>query len=151
MTVSDANKRLMLQDSGLIDLLVDGLILGGDDPRQGQPKVELLQETSASVLPELALFGPAASALRANGKVLDVLRQLVEVGTTKECRQCAAAALFELGEEARSRERSEEGTGQVGSAKPPPHIMMSYIRTSSSASWRGSSHTATSCGWTRSR
>ena len=134
MAISDANKRLMLQFPGLIDLLIEALILNEDNPRHGQPKAELVQETAAAVLQELALFDPAADVLRAHSGAMKALCQLVECGTTRECQQSAVAALFELDEEQRakasaaagSKDDDGTGTGLYASSKPPPHVMMSY-------------------------
>eukprot|EP01045_Picozoa_sp_COSAG04_P039177 COSAG04_NODE_10850_length_748_cov_1.674884_1_plen_249_part_11 len=55
---------------------------------------------------------------------MQALRALAEVGT-KESRERAAGALFELDEEARSAKRKAPNAGADGGHRPP-HIMMSY-------------------------
>eukprot|EP01045_Picozoa_sp_COSAG04_P026346 COSAG04_NODE_3641_length_2648_cov_2.033739_1_plen_812_part_10 len=125
MAISDANKKIMLQHDKLLDTLVIGLLLDDDNHRKGQDGADALQEMSAGVLHELALYGPGASALREHKTTMDALGVLAEVGT-KESRESAAGALFELDEEARSANRKASDAQSGSSSKPPPHIMMSY-------------------------
>ena len=54
---------------------------------------------------------------------MDALRMLVEVGT-KEARERAAGALFELDEETRTKQRGASAAVD-GTSKAPPHVMMS--------------------------
>jgi hypothetical protein len=132
MAVSDANKLHMLRYSGMVDLLINAFLLGDNNPRRGQPKAELVQELSASVMLELALFGPGAKALRAHAGAIDALRELVDCGMTKESRECAASALFEVDEEQRAKSRKatpvdrDVSDDSMRAAKPPPHVMASY-------------------------
>eukprot|EP01045_Picozoa_sp_COSAG04_P003348 COSAG04_NODE_135_length_23774_cov_40.993918_11_plen_2893_part_00 len=125
VAISDANKKIMLQHDKLLDSLVRGLVLDDDNPRRGQQGADTLQEVHAGVLHELALFGPCASALRSHKPTMDALRVLAEAGT-KESRECAAGALFELDEETRAAKTQASSNAEPGSAKPPPHIMVSY-------------------------
>merc|ERR1711969_191593 len=125
MAISDANKKIMLQHDKLLATLIAGLILDDDNPRRGQDGSAELQEICAAVLHELALYGPGASVLRAHKPTMDALRVLAESGT-KESRERAAGALFELDEETRSAKRKAPDAQSGSSAKPPPHIMMSY-------------------------
>eukprot|EP01045_Picozoa_sp_COSAG04_P025206 COSAG04_NODE_3266_length_2994_cov_1.822798_2_plen_577_part_00 len=126
MAVSDANKKLMLAHDNLLDSLVAGLVLDDDNPRRGQDGADALQEMCAGVLHELALYGSGLSVLRSHKPTMNALRVLVRVGT-KDSRERATAALFELDEETRSAKRNApDADSSSGSAKPPPHIMMSY-------------------------
>merc|ERR1711960_82647 len=120
MAISDANKKIMLQHDKLLDTLVTGLLLDDDNPRRGQDGAEALQEACAGVLHELALFGPGAAALRAHKPTMDALRVLAESGT-KESRERAAGALFELDEETRAATATKTSDAEPGSDKPPPH------------------------------
>ena len=125
MTIADANKKIMLQHDKLLDSLVAGLLLDDDNPRRGQDSADALQAACAGVLHELALYGPGASALREHKPTMDALRVLAESGT-KESRERAAGALFELDEETRAVKTDVAHNEEPGSSKPPPHIMVSY-------------------------
>jgi hypothetical protein len=82
MSVSDANKKHMLQDDHLVEMLLYCLMLDKNDPRCGQDGADALQEASAGVLHELALYGPGAALLRSHADVVKTLHQLCEDGTT---------------------------------------------------------------------
>ena len=130
MCISDANKRHMLEHSGLVQLLLNCLVIDDDNPRRGQEGAEALQESCAGVFQELALFGPGASLLRSHG-TLDALRTVARDGTPKS-RERASAALFELEQEKRGQRLKKHGGGNaaggVGTKKSlsPPHVMASY-------------------------
>eukprot|EP01045_Picozoa_sp_COSAG04_P020159 COSAG04_NODE_2035_length_4958_cov_31.505454_1_plen_1643_part_10 len=126
VAVSDANKKIMLQHDAILDSLVNGLLLDDDNPRRGQDGADAMQEVCAGVLHELALYGPGATVLRENKPTMDALRVLAESGT-KESRERAAGALFELDEEARAaKAKAPDADAKAGSSKPPPHVMVSY-------------------------
>eukprot|EP01045_Picozoa_sp_COSAG04_P021175 COSAG04_NODE_2250_length_4446_cov_52.316310_5_plen_794_part_00 len=127
VAISDANKKIILQHDTILDTLVAGLLLDDGNPRRGQDGADALQEACAGVLHELALYGPGAAALREHKPTMDALRVLAEAGT-KESRERAAGALFELDEEARSAKvrTAAEAESEPGAPKPPPHIMVSY-------------------------
>eukprot|EP01043_Picozoa_sp_COSAG02_P086532 COSAG02_NODE_23963_length_702_cov_1.271973_1_plen_196_part_10 len=127
--ISDANKRLMLECDGLIEALVQCLLLEPGNKRRTQDSGDALQEAAAGTLHELSLFAPWAQALRAHPGVIRALRELLDAGT-KVAQESAAAALFELDHEVRASSTAVgggdgSGTG-VESSQPPPHIMMSY-------------------------
>eukprot|EP01045_Picozoa_sp_COSAG04_P026795 COSAG04_NODE_3792_length_2526_cov_2.772147_1_plen_808_part_10 len=124
MAIADANKKIMLKHEKLLDSLVTGLVLDDDNQRRGQDGADALQEACAGVLHELALYGPGAAALREHEGTMDALRVLAESGT-KESRELAAAALFELDEETRAA-KTKAPEAEPGASKPPPHIMVSY-------------------------
>ena len=71
------------------------------------------------MLHELALYGPGAAALRSHKRTMDALRVLAESGT-KESRERAAGALFELDEEARAAKPTQASDAEPGASKPPP-------------------------------
>eukprot|EP01045_Picozoa_sp_COSAG04_P014482 COSAG04_NODE_1088_length_8335_cov_16.006071_2_plen_1430_part_00 len=126
VAIADANKKVMLQHDTILDTLVAGLLLDDDNQRRGQDGADVLQEACAGVLHELTLYGPGATALRAHKPTMDALRVLAESGT-KESRERAAGALFELDEEARSAKAKTVSETEPGASKPPPpHIMVSY-------------------------
>eukprot|EP01045_Picozoa_sp_COSAG04_P006490 COSAG04_NODE_320_length_16877_cov_26.485401_1_plen_4766_part_00 len=126
VAIADVNKKLMIQHDGLLRLLVEGLLLDDGNPRRGQDGADALQEACAGVLHELALYGPGASAMREHKPTMDALRVLVVKSGTKESRERAAGALFELDEEARSAKAKALISEPGSSSKPPPHIMVSY-------------------------
>jgi hypothetical protein len=145
MAVSDVNKRHMLQFQPLVDILLAFLIIHDGNRRKGQDGADALQEASAGVLHELALFGPGAAVLRADSRVVPTLHTLCDVGT-EVAKERGAAALFELELEKRTSAvalRStvlptldhHEGSGvgarlqSPGRNSPPPplpHVMASY-------------------------
>ncbi|MEE2629107.1 MAG: hypothetical protein VX670_11645, partial [Candidatus Latescibacterota bacterium] len=106
MAIADANKKIMLQHDKLLDSLVRGLLLDDDSPRRGQRGADAMQEACAGVLHELALYGPGAAALREHKPTMEALRVLAESGT-KESRERAAGALFELDEETRAAKTTQ--------------------------------------------
>ena len=83
-----------------------------------------MQVACAGVLHELALYQPGASVLRKHKPTMDALRMLAEVGT-KEARERAAGALFELDEETRTKQRGTSAAVN-DTSNAPPHVMMSY-------------------------
>ena len=89
MTISDANKKVMLQHDKLLETLTAALLLDEDNPRRGQEGADDLREACAGVLHELALFGPGAEVLRSDKRTMDALRALTDEGT-KEARERAA-------------------------------------------------------------
>ena len=103
MAIADANKKIMLQHDKLLDILIAGLLLDGENEWQGQDGADVMQDTCAATLHELALYAPGAAVLKRHGRTMEALRVLAEVGT-KESRERAASALFELDREARSQE-----------------------------------------------
>ena len=131
MSISDANKRLMIQCDGLASVLTQCLLLDEGNTRRQQDGAEALQESAAAALLELSLFAPWAQALKADTGVMAALRELLDVGT-KKSKEHAAAALFELDGELRASPTLDDGTGtglgaaSTPSTKPPPHVMASY-------------------------
>ena len=135
LSISDANKKHMIEFEPLVDMLLECLLLDESNHRHGQEGHDALQEASAGVIQELSLYGPGCALLRSHGEVLSSLHRLVEVGT-KASKERGAGALFELDEEVREGARSsssgDEGVGAgglsaaVGGAPPPPHVMVSY-------------------------
>eukprot|EP01045_Picozoa_sp_COSAG04_P033778 COSAG04_NODE_7127_length_1185_cov_1.242173_1_plen_384_part_10 len=127
MAISDSNKKLMLQCDGLVDNFIRCLLLGADNERRKQDGADVLQEVAAATLHELSLFAPWAQGLKAHSSVMSSLREVADVGT-KDAKESAAAALFELDDEARgtaAKVAQQGGTESSSSSKPPPHIMMS--------------------------
>eukprot|EP01045_Picozoa_sp_COSAG04_P031501 COSAG04_NODE_5849_length_1473_cov_6.774381_1_plen_463_part_01 len=125
VAIADTNKTIMLRHDTILNSLVTGLLLDDDNPRRGQDGADTVQEMCAGVLHELALYGPGAATLRGHKPTMDALRVLAESGT-KESRERAAGALFELDEEARAAKTKTASDAEAQSSKPPPHIMVSY-------------------------
>jgi hypothetical protein len=100
LSISDANKKHMIDFEPLVDILLECLLLDESNHRHGQEGHDALQEASAGVIQELALYGPGCALLRSRGEVLSSLHRLVEVGT-KASKERGAGALFELDEEVR--------------------------------------------------
>eukprot|EP01043_Picozoa_sp_COSAG02_P052253 COSAG02_NODE_5599_length_4198_cov_5.262503_2_plen_990_part_01 len=137
LSISDANKKHMIEFEPLVDMLLECLLLDESNHRHGQEGHDALQEASAGVIQELSLYGPGCALLRSHGEVVSSLHRLVEVGT-KTSKERGAGALFELDEEAREGPRSslilvgDEGVGAgglsaaVAGVPPLPHVMVSY-------------------------
>eukprot|EP01043_Picozoa_sp_COSAG02_P011435 COSAG02_NODE_421_length_22605_cov_158.841198_1_plen_830_part_10 len=133
ISISDANKKHMVDFEPLTDMLLDCLLLDENNRRHGQEGSDALQEASAGVIQELSLFGPGCALLRAHDEMLSSLHRLLEVGT-KVSQERAAAALFELDEaKTRAARPSSDGEGMgearamvASSGLPPPHVMASY-------------------------
>ena len=120
MVISDANKKHMVQFEPLLDMLLECLLLDPSNRRHGQDGCDALQEGSAGVLHELALYGPGASALRSHGGVLKTLHHLIEVGT-KESKEHGRSALFELEEETRDALKAAAAAGGGGAGDGTAH------------------------------
>ena len=112
LSISDANKKHMIEFEPLVDILLECLLLDESNRRHGQEGCDALQEASAGVIQELSLYGPGCALLRSHGEVISSLHRLVEVGT-KVSKERGAAALFELDEE----ESRAAASSQSGSAK----------------------------------
>jgi len=131
MSISDANKKHMIQHIGFIEMLLECLIIDNDNRRKDNDGANDMQELSAGVLHELSLYGPTATALRSHRAAIPALRKLCEVGT-KLSKERGAAALFELDEDTRQEattgsENTGAGTGLLTKGpKLPPHVMASY-------------------------
>eukprot|EP01043_Picozoa_sp_COSAG02_P092552 COSAG02_NODE_29161_length_574_cov_2.707368_1_plen_161_part_10 len=81
LTISDANKKHMIEFQPLVDILLECLLLDESNHRYNQDGADALQEASSGVIQELALYGPGRALLRSHGEVLSSLHRLVEVGT----------------------------------------------------------------------
>ena len=132
VAVSDSNKKHMIEFEPLIEMLLECLIIDKDNRRYGQDGADAMQEASAGVLQELALFTLGATALRSHAAVIKTLHKLCDVGT-KVSKERGAAALFELEQDKRPTKTiadDDDGTGTGLSTRdektPPPHVMASY-------------------------
>eukprot|EP01046_Picozoa_sp_COSAG06_P001050 COSAG06_NODE_31_length_31488_cov_60.882793_35_plen_433_part_00 len=98
MSVSDANKPLLLANKDFIPYLVDALLLDPDHPRAGM-KEQLkawCQQHHCEAIAQLAVFEPAREALLEDGSVVPALEAVSAGGLSKEARDLAAAALAAL-------------------------------------------------------
>ena len=75
LCISDANKKLLIQNPQLKKLLVEALLLDPDHPRQNQSAdvKAAIQQDGAECLVQLALFEPAAAILKQDEQVLSAL------------------------------------------------------------------------------
>eukprot|EP01050_Picozoa_sp_SAG11_P019698 SAG11_NODE_3182_length_2626_cov_1.994460_1_plen_875_part_11 len=135
MVISDANKRIMLEFDGLVDMLVKYLLV--DSPRRGEKGGDAMQEAAAELILTLALFEPMAKAMRAEGSgVLEGLRGvLADDSATEGGVRSAKQALFQLetDEQPRGDGGGGGGGGPVvgsgsgsGSGRASKHVMVSY-------------------------
>ena len=70
LSISDANKKHMIEFEPLVDILLECLLLDESSQRYGQDGHGTLQEASAGVIQELALYEPGCALLRSHDKVL---------------------------------------------------------------------------------
>ena len=122
--VSDANKGFVVDSSGTINSLVEGLMLDTDtnNPRSRQKGAVELQETCALALENLALSPIGVAPLRNHDGAMAALRQLRTAGQTEKSRRCAEGALFELEEQ----EDRCNMTPQAPTATDTGYVMLSY-------------------------
>eukprot|EP01050_Picozoa_sp_SAG11_P006205 SAG11_NODE_473_length_9186_cov_2.540332_3_plen_1067_part_00 len=124
MAISDANKRIMLEFDGIVEMLVKYMLIGS--PRRGEKGGDAMQEAAAKLILTLALFEPMAKMMCAEGSgVVEGLRGVVADGSaTKDAVRSAKQALFEL-----ETKRQQTGTvvpaGSRG-AVAGKHVMVSY-------------------------
>ena len=133
--VADANKPFVLQAAGVLNTLVDGLLLEDSNPKKGLEGAAELQQVCAEALQELSLSTVGEAALKADGRAMAALRELRSAGLTAAARQCAAGALFKL-EGSRKLAPSGGDSGDKGGSKSggrgsksgtsPKHVMISY-------------------------
>ena len=62
LSISDANKKHMIEFEPLVDILLECLLLDESNRRHGQEGRDALQEASAGVIQELSLYGPGCAA-----------------------------------------------------------------------------------------
>jgi hypothetical protein len=118
MAISDTNKRTMLELDGLLDFLVKSLLLAS--PRRGEVGADGIQEASAEILAQLALFGPGAEMMRLHSGVMAAIHALRDgESSTEKSQQSAVQVLFQLEDRPQSASSSASGT-------QPKHVMMSY-------------------------
>eukprot|EP01052_Picozoa_sp_SAG31_P013520 SAG31_NODE_814_length_11876_cov_16.478984_1_plen_1874_part_00 len=95
IAISDANKLIMLRFAGVLDLLVQSLLLG--DTRRHEDGADELQCAAARVLQSLALFEAGTQAVKSHTGAMSALRSLSAGNdATEESRKCAEGALFLL-------------------------------------------------------
>ena len=133
--VADANKPFVLQAAGVLNTLVDGLLLEDSNPKKGLEGAAELQQVCAEALQELSLSMVGEAALKADGRAMAALRELRSAGLTAAARQCAAGALFKLeGKiQAGSVSGTEHATGGSGDGRKDKHVMISYQCKSASS------------------
>lgn len=123
LSVSDANKDLLLKTSGFLPTLIDGLLLDPDHPTRSDGKTNFktvapaVQRDFAEAIAQLAMYQPGREALLEDPAVAEALRQVAEEGWTEEARHCAQSALTALA--GRQPDRAE-------SDQDKRHVMLSY-------------------------
>eukprot|EP01048_Picozoa_sp_COSAG05_P004418 COSAG05_NODE_237_length_13170_cov_25.700558_5_plen_1165_part_00 len=130
MVISDANKAFVVEHSGAIDTLVDGLLLDESNPRRTEKGGDELQATCALALQNLALSDVGKMALQAYAGAMEGLRRVAaadgSVGMSVQARQYASGALFELDESTRRAQRSGASAPQGAAPVVVEHVMLSY-------------------------
>eukprot|EP01043_Picozoa_sp_COSAG02_P062726 COSAG02_NODE_8725_length_2462_cov_1.635633_2_plen_623_part_00 len=103
LCISDAAKQMLLNNSGFIPHLVDGLLLDAEharnrDPPVGAPQAikAVVQRDFAECIQQLSLFPPGCDALKAATGVVTALHALIGEAWTEEAKDCARGALMQL-------------------------------------------------------
>ena len=120
LCISDAAKPLLLNNTAFLPLLILGLMLDGDHPRQDtadEIKTKI-QRDYAECIQQLSLFPPALSVLRADARIIKALDVLVDTALSEGAKDCARGALIQL-----CPERTKHLAPSTEQAK---HIMISY-------------------------
>jgi hypothetical protein len=126
LCISDSNKTMLVQSSGLlVQLLLDTLFQGDDHPRKAldEPYRACIQLDGAECFLQLALFGPGRELLERHPAAVDAIRALSGTALTAEAKQKASSALLAI------EGRPEAGPANADHGKPKPaggHLMMSY-------------------------
>ena len=133
LTLSDANKELLLRADGLIRVLTDSLLLDPDHPlrtQQTRPGEVLfgatdfeavkgpVQRDFAEAIEQLAVYRPGREALLQDPTVLDALREVADKGWTDEAKEYAAGALMALSDHQPDAERVVDQRHVMMSCKP---------------------------------
>ena len=118
LSVSDANKPLLLANPGFIPHCIDSLLVDPEHPRVGaaEDKKIFVQEMYAECLAQLALWPDGREALLRDGSVVDALQAVRDQGLSDQSKEIVANALLSLSDEPPPVPAAEEGE----------HIMMSY-------------------------
>jgi hypothetical protein len=98
LTISDANKPLLLANKSFVPYLVDALLIDPSHPR-AEMKPELkswCQSHHCECLAQLAVYGPAREALCQDPSVIPALEAVAKDGLSAEARDFAEAALLAL-------------------------------------------------------
>ena len=100
LTVSDANKNLLLNVDGLLRVLVDALLLDPEHPQRAHPTFEAnsvpVQRDFTEALQQLAVFPAGREALLAEPSAAEALQHVAEHGWSEEAQECAQGALSAL-------------------------------------------------------
>eukprot|EP01043_Picozoa_sp_COSAG02_P024746 COSAG02_NODE_1363_length_13047_cov_5.747374_8_plen_145_part_00 len=115
LSVSDSNKPLLLKGR-VIPYLVDALLLEPTHPRASMTEEQRswCQTYHVECIAQLAMFEPAAEALRQETSAVSALQRVAEAGLTSEARQFAEAALLALSD-----------TELCASTEGDKHVMLS--------------------------
>ena len=100
LTVSDANKNLLLNVDSLLRVLVDALLLDPEHPQRAYPTFEAnsvpVQRDFTEALQQLAVFPAGREALLAEPSAAEALQHVAEHGWSEEAQECAQGALSAL-------------------------------------------------------
>ena len=120
MCVSDENKRMLLAHPDFLPMLVSGLLLAPDHPRQSAPEAQRVwcQTMHAECLMQLAVFPPGREALLESPAVLGALEALAEQALSDEARDFGRGALIALTGEQGGSPRAPDGSDGA-------HVMLS--------------------------
>ena len=103
LCISDATKRMLLNNAGFIPHLIDGLLLDPEHARNSDPPVgapqairAVVQRDFAECIQQLSLFPPGCESLKADSAVVPALDALVDKAWSEEAKDCARGALMQL-------------------------------------------------------
>jgi hypothetical protein len=125
--ISDHHKQLLLSCAEFLPLLVEGLLIDPQHPRQAIDATvrTRIQRDFAECMQQLSLFPPGCAALRAAPHVVDTLRQLCDRAFGDAAADCARGALMQL-TNLSDDESGPARTAKLETSASQSHVMMSY-------------------------
>jgi hypothetical protein len=123
LSVSDLNKKLLLNSEGFIPMMVDNLFTNPENPRRAQPDFDVVappvQQDFAEAIAQVAMFPPGRAALLQDPTVAEALQHVVAEGWTDEARLFAQSALAAMS-------GRQPDPHQAKQAHIHGHVMISY-------------------------
>jgi len=98
LCISDVAKQMLLNNTGFISLLIDGLLLDPEHPRRDTDEAvkAAVQRDFAECVQQISLFPAGCDALKADSAVIPALDALVDKAWSEEAKDCAQGALMQL-------------------------------------------------------
>ena len=98
LCISDAAKRMLLNNDGFIPHLIDGLLLDPEHKRQTADEAvkAVVQRDFTECLQQISLFPAGREILKENKAAMQALSTLKDKAWSKDAKRCAQGALMAL-------------------------------------------------------